>query len=140
VVGENPSESSVELTADAGSLRVVEATGGMQSLSDDDRANIHQTIDDEILERQRIGFRSTAVRAGPGGDRLHAEGELTLAGETHPIAFDLVAGGDGALSAAAVVKQRDWGINPYSALLGALKVKDEVLVVLEGHRLGPQSR
>ena len=30
-------------------------------------------------------------------------------------------------------------MKPYSALFGALKVKDEVLVVLEGH-LQPQSR
>jgi hypothetical protein len=30
-------------------------------------------------------------------------------------------------------------MKPYSALFGALKVKDDVEVVLEGH-LGPQSR
>ena len=31
----------------------------MQSLGDEDMANIHQTIDDEVLERQDIAFRST---------------------------------------------------------------------------------
>ncbi len=32
----------------------------MQALGDDDMANIHQTIDDEVLKRQDIAFRSTA--------------------------------------------------------------------------------
>ena len=31
----------------------VRAPGGMQALGDDDKANIQQTIDDEILKRQR---------------------------------------------------------------------------------------
>ena len=30
----------------------VEGTGGMQALGDDDKANIEQTIDDEVLKRQ----------------------------------------------------------------------------------------
>ena len=36
-------------------------------------------------------------------------------------------------SATAVVKQSAWGMKPYSALFGALKVADDVEVVLEGH-------
>ena len=50
------------LDADAASLRVREGTGGMQALGDDDKANIQQTIDDEVLKRQGIAFRSTAVQ------------------------------------------------------------------------------
>jgi hypothetical protein len=30
------------------------------------------------------------------------------------------------------VRQSDWGIKPYSALFGALKVRDEVEVSLDG--------
>ena len=133
VVGEDPADSSIELTADPTSLRVVEGTGGMQALGDDDMANIHKTIDDEILRRQDIRFRSTRVQIEPDGSRIRAEGDLTLVGETQPIAFDLAVGDAGALSATAVVTQTAWGMKPYSALFGALKVKDEVEVVLEGH-------
>jgi polyisoprenoid-binding protein YceI len=133
VVGEDMAETSIELAADAASLRVVEATGGMQPLGDEDLANIHQTIDDEVLRRQDIRFRSTRVQAEPDGSSIRAEGDLTLAGETRPIAFDLEIGDDGALSATAVVTQTAWGMKPYSALFGALKVKDDVEVVLEGH-------
>ena len=38
--------------------------------------------------------------------------------------------GDGTVSAVAVVKQTDFGMKPYSALFGALKVADEVKVTL----------
>ena len=105
----------------------------MQALGDDDVANIHQTIDDEVLKRQEIRFRSTRVHGDADGRTLRVEGDLTLAGETQPIAFDLAIGDDGRLNASAVVKQTAWGMKPYSALFGALKVKDEVEVVLEGH-------
>ena len=61
-VGDDPADTSVELEADAASLRVREGKGGMQSLGDDDKANIQQTIDDDVLKRRAITFRST------GGD------------------------------------------------------------------------
>ena len=133
VVGSDPADTSMELSADATSLRVIEGTGGMQALRDEDLANIHETIDNEVLLRQDIRFRSTRVEAEPGGDRLHVEGDLELVMRIKPIAFDLVIDDAGTVSATAVVTQTVWGMKPYSALFGALKVKDEVLVALEGH-------
>lgn len=120
----------VELQADGSSVRVLEGTGGVQKLDDDDRANIAQTIDEEVLMRQPIAFRSTSVTAHDGGFR--ADGELTLLGTTRPLAVDVTAGDDGALSAVAVVRQSEWGLTPYSALFGALKVADEVRVEVVG--------
>jgi polyisoprenoid-binding protein YceI len=137
VVADDPDASSMELTADAASLRVQEGTGGIQALGDEDIASIHQTIDEEVLGRQEISFRSTGVEAD--GDRLRACGDLTIVGNTQPIEFDLVSGDGGQLSGSAVVTQTAFGMKPYSALFGALKVKDEVEVMLEGH-LDAQSR
>jgi len=114
----------IELTADATSLRVREASGGMTPLDDGDRANIETTIDDEVLKRAPIVFRSTQV------DGTHVQGDLTLLGNTAPVAFDLTVDG-GMLTATATVRQTDFGIKPYSALFGALKVADEVRVELE---------
>jgi polyisoprenoid-binding protein YceI len=127
-LAEDPADTSIELEADATSLRVREGTGGMQSLGDDD-ANIHTTIDDEVLERQAIAFRSTQVTGADG--RLSVQGDLTLAGTTRPLAFDLALGDDGRLTGAAVVKQSEWGMKPYSALFGALKVADDVRVEVD---------
>ena len=120
--------SSLALTVDSTSLRVREGTGGMQALGDDDKASIAETIDDEVLKRQPIEFRSTAVQVD--GDRITVDGELTLVGATAPIAFELTLDGD-RLAGSAVVKQSDWGISPYSTLFGTLKVVDEVEVVLD---------
>jgi hypothetical protein len=130
-VAEGGGPAGIVLRAVATSLRVREGTGGMQALDDDDRANIQQTIDDEVLKRQDIEFRSTEVQSAAGGGRLSVQGELTLLGTTAPIAFDLSVGDDGTLTGSAVVKQTDWGMKPYSALFGALKVADEVEVGID---------
>ncbi len=132
VVGEEP---SVALDADATSLKVREGTGGMMALDDGDRTNIQQTIDDEVLKRQDISFRSTRVEETAGG--LSVSGDLTLRGATRPIAFDLELQ-DGRVRGTAVVKQTEWGMKPYTALFGALKVADDVRVEIDCAL--PQSR
>jgi YceI-like domain len=126
-IGAGAASSWVEVRADGGSLKVQEGTGGMQALDDDDRANIEQTIDDEVLRRDQIAFRSTEV--APDGDGLRVAGELTLLGQTAPLVLD-VAVADGMLTAGGVVRQTALGMKPYSALFGALKVADEVRVSL----------
>jgi polyisoprenoid-binding protein YceI len=121
-------ESSLVLAVDPASLRVLEGTGGMQALGDDDKASIAQTIDEEVLKGQAIEFRSTAVQTEDG--RLRVRGDLTLGGTTGPIELELATGG-GRLTGGAVVKQSDWGIAPYSTLFGTLKVVDEVEVAID---------
>lgn len=119
---------ALTLDVDATSLRVREGTGGIKPLDEDDLANIETTIDDEVLLKRAIRFRSTAVH--PDGDRLAVTGDLELAGTTHPITFDLSLAG-GRVTGSAQVKQSDWGMKPYSALFGALKVADEVRVEVD---------
>ena len=119
---------SLTLDVDATSLRVREGTGGVKPLGEDDLAKIEQTIDDEVLLRRDIDFRSTSVEVD--GARLAVTGDLTLAGVTRPTAFDLSLAG-GRVTGAAVVKQTEWGIKPYTALFGALKVADDVRVEID---------
>jgi hypothetical protein len=119
---------SLTLEADASSLRVREGSGGMKPLDEDDLSNIETTIDDEVLLRRDITFRSTS--AAVNGDTLAVTGDLTLVGTTRPIAFDVSLAG-GRVAGAAVVKQTEWGMKPYSALFGALKVADEVHVEID---------
>lgn len=124
------SASTVELTADSTSLRVRKGTGGVQALGARDIKSIQKTIDDKVLRRCDIAFRSSSVEGEPGS--LRVSGDLTLAGRTAPASFEVAITNDGAVSAKATVKQTDWSIKPYSGLLGALKVKDEVEVRFEG--------
>lgn len=137
-VGAELEWNAVALDADATSLRVHKGTGGMQALGDDDKANIQQTIDDEVLKRRDISFRSSRASSPDGGARVSVEGDLTLAGRTQPISVEVEVGEDGTVAATAVVTQTRWGMKPYSALFGALKVLDDVEVGFEGHPT-PQS-
>ena len=129
-LAEDLSRCRLELSADSTSLRVREGTGGMTEVGEEDRANIEQTIGDEVLNGREIAFRSSACSGE--ADHLHFEGELTIAGTTHPLSFDLSVDQSGAIAGSATVRQTDWGMKPYSTLFGALKVADEVEVAFAG--------
>jgi YceI-like domain len=123
-----PAETRLSLSADPQSMRVLEGTGGMMTLGDSDKDGIRQTIDEEILKGTKIEFRSTDVRADGNGGPLHVSGELDLVGKTAPVSFTLQTGENGRVTGSAKLTQSDWGIKPYSALFGALKVADELEV------------
>jgi polyisoprenoid-binding protein YceI len=126
--------ATLTLRADSTSMRVLEGTGGMMELGDDDKAAILQTIGDDVLKDADVEFRSSASSAD--GDHYEISGELTLNGVARPLTFELDAPAGGRLTGSAVVKQSDWGIKPYTTLFGALKVADEVAVSFDGDPLG----
>ena len=138
VVADDPAGTSMELTADATSLRVQSRApaASRRSATTTSPTSIRRSTTRSSGARTSASARP-ACR--PTATPLRAEGDLTIAGNTQPIEFDLVHGDGGELSASAVVTQTAFGMKPYSALFGALKVKDEVQVVLEGH-LEAQSR
>ena len=129
-IGEDPAQSSLALSADGGSLRVREGTGGMSKLDDDDKQGIAQTIDEEVLRGDAIEFRSTSIEPGSVEDQLRVRGELELNGTIKPVEFELLLR-DNHLTAEATVAQSEWGIKPYTTLFGALKVADAVKVTVE---------
>ena len=121
--------SSLELSADSTSLHVREGKGGMQALKDDDKEDIRKTIDKDVLKKKDITFKSSSCE--PSGDGIKVSGDLELGGKSKPVTFELSESG-GTVTGSATLKQSDWGIKPYSALFGALKVNDEVTVAVEG--------
>ena len=121
--------SALALTADPASLRVIEGTGGIQALGDEDKEGIRQTIAAEVLQTDPIEFHSTSVTSTGAG--LEVDGELLLRGRRNPLSFALTLGDDGTLAGSARFKQTDWGMKPYSALFGTLKVTDEIEVAVE---------
>ena len=120
----------VVLTADPRSLRVRDGSGGAKPLTDKDRGEIAKNIDREVLGAQAIEFRSTAIEH-PGAGRLEVAGELSIAGTRRPIRFELTLGPEGGVRGTVPVTQSDWGVKPYTALMGALKVRDDVEIVLD---------
>jgi hypothetical protein len=125
VVGTDGAIASLVLHADPRSLVVREGLHGVKPLTDGDRADIRRTIDEKILGGKEIVLRSTEV------DGAHVRAELSLAGSTGPIEFDLAVAEDGRVTATVPVVQTRWGIKPYRGLMGALRVRDDVDVVVD---------
>lgn len=126
---EDGSPVTVTLKADPGSLRVTEAEGGVKPLTESDRETIHDNIVRRVLGSEAIAFVSRSV-AGPA-EVLSVTGDLTIAGVTRPATLTVATSGSGRLSGALVIRQSDWGITPYRALMGALKVRDAVEIVFD---------
>jgi polyisoprenoid-binding protein YceI len=115
---------AIELTADPGSLEVREGHRGVKPLTDKDRREIAKTIGAKVLGRDPIAFRSTSV----DGDDI--AGELTMAGATRPVHARLDTA-DGRIRTTIPLVQSEWGIKPYRGLMGALKVRDDVEIVVD---------
>jgi hypothetical protein len=130
-IGEDPGQNSLVLSADSGSMEVIEGTGGIMALTDEDKVEIKRTLEDEVLQPGQVEFKSTQVTPTDDSQRMEVTGELTMNGNVHELNFELELGPEGAVSARATVKQSDWGIEPYSGLFGTLKVRDEVEAVGE---------
>jgi hypothetical protein len=129
-IREDGTLAAVQLDADPHSLQVREGLHGIKPLTDKDRADIRKTIDDKILGGRPIAFRSTAIEPGNGG--LTVRGELELAGRRRPASFELNADPhDGRVRGTLPVTQSEWGIKPYRGMMGALKVRDAIEVVLD---------
>jgi polyisoprenoid-binding protein YceI len=129
-VADEPAGWTIGLNADPRSLEIREGLRGVKPLTDKDRVEIRRNIDEKILGTHPIEFRSRGVRLGDDGGRLTVEGELSMAGSTRPVTAQLSVDDDGGISGTIPVTQSDWGIKPYRGLMGALKVRDEIEVVI----------
>jgi polyisoprenoid-binding protein YceI len=115
-------DDGVTAEFDPSSLRVT-SEGPSASERKDIEKNAEKTL--EARKHSKIQFRSVSVVRN--SDRAHIEGDLTLHGVTSPISVE--AHDDGQhWNAKIVLDQRKFGIKPFSAMLGALKVKPEVEV------------
>jgi hypothetical protein len=128
-VSEHGEPLAIALEADSSSLDVLEGRRGVKPLTDKDRAEIRSNIDQKILLRRPISFASSNAELSKG--KITVSGELTIAGATRPATFAVMHGSDDRLHGALSVTQSEWGIKPYRALMGALKVRDTVEIVLD---------
>lgn len=133
VPGPGASGSSLELDVDATSLAVLD-----KKPSEEDKKKISNSMHNEVLESAKypkIVFKSASVselkQTGNENYSFTLNGDLTLHGVTKRIAvpisltinaLQLRAEGKYAL------RQTDFGIKPYSAAGGTIKVKNEITV------------
>lgn len=120
---------------DAKSLQVVNAmkngAEAPSSLSSGDKSKIGGQIIDDVLHANqhptiRFASGSVAARADGGYD---LSGDLTLHGITRPISIQTQRAGDRQV-AELTLHQPDYGITPYKAMMGTLKVQADVKITL----------
>lgn len=127
------SGGSLEMDVDAPSLVVLD-----KKPSEEDKKKIFNSMHNEVLESakyQKITFKSVSVsdvkQTGNDAYSFVVNGDLTLRGVTKRIAV-LVAATVTPQELRATgkytLKQTDYGIKPYSAAGGTIKVKNEVVI------------
>jgi len=121
--GDSP---SIKLTADPSSVAVESGEGGAKPLGDKDKADIKKGMDNKVLGSSQITFTSSEVTDS------QAKGELSIAGGSSQVTVPISVSGD-KISGSIQLSQKDFGIKQYSAMMGALKVKDQVTVEFEGN-------
>ena len=132
VDADNPAASTAIVTVDTRSLDVVSGEGGAKALSDKDRKDIKENIDKKVLKTDKfpeITFQSTRVDS-TGADKATVHGDVTIMGTARPASMDITLNGNKA-TGTMTLKQSDWGIKPFSALMGTLKLADVLKVTVE---------
>jgi polyisoprenoid-binding protein YceI len=126
-VGDDLAPSALDVRIDLNALVVREGTGGIKPLSDRDRREIGGTAR-KLLRIDRYPeatFTATGFRPAAAGG-WEVDGTLTLAGASRPLRLAVSQTGPDRYRAEGTVVQSAYGIKPYTAFLGALKVRDAV--------------
>lgn len=125
------------LTVEVDSLEVLHGEGGVKPLSGPEKAlvrsNALKSLD--AARFPEIGFDADTIEKCPDGYRL--TGTLRIHGKAREQVIDLRTadlGDTWRLCTEAAVRQSDFGVKPYSLLMGSLKVTDEVTVSFSAQR------
>ncbi|HPB98999.1 MAG TPA: YceI family protein [Polyangiaceae bacterium] len=135
----NEEKNGVEVKVDASSLSVrcamKEGEQRMDMLSAKDKRDIEKHIVEDVLvikKHRDIRFHSRSMMAK--GEGFSVSGDLEVMGKTRSISFDLMPRDREWLEATLRIHQPDFGIKPFSAMLGTLKIKPELDVVVHVSR------
>ncbi len=120
---------SAELVVEVDSFEVLRGEGGVKGLSGPEKAlvksNALKSLD--AGHYPEIRFAADAIDKTDSGYRL--TGKLQIRGKSRTHVIDLRTEDLGEvwrMSAESVVRQTDYGVKPYSLLMGSVRVADEV--------------
>jgi len=124
---------ALSATFDTGSLRVdtpmKDGSDNPSALSDGDKEKIAGQIRDDVLHSAKhpeARFQSRSVqKQADGGYAI--EGDLTLHGTTRAISARTAASG-GKQQLDFTLHQPDFGITPFKAMMGTLKIRPDVKI------------
>jgi polyisoprenoid-binding protein YceI len=123
-----PGGGRVQATMDLSSIRVREGTGGAVPLTDRDRREIEGNARRLLAVDRYPTATFTSDQISAAENEATVNGTLSLHGSRGSIVLHVRQVAPDRLRAEATVSQTAFGIKPYSAFLGALKLRDEVSV------------
>lgn len=126
---------SADLTVDLDSLEVVRGEGGVTPLTGPERsvARLNALKSLNAKKYPQVRFTSDEISTTDAGYRL--SGTLEIHGTPRPQTVDVTVddrGPDWSMSARVNLAQTAFGIKPFSLMMGALKVADEVAIEFSG--------
>jgi polyisoprenoid-binding protein YceI len=130
-VDDDKAPEALEVRVDIAALSVREGTGGLKPLTDRDRHEIATTARRLLATEQHPEAVFTATRFELGGETGVIEGNLSLKGVSRPFRLQVAHTEMGTYRGTGTVVQSAYGIKPYTAFFGALKVRDTVDVEVE---------
>lgn len=133
--GSEPAE--LAMTVDVDSMQVVGGEGGVTPLSASEkllaRSNALKVLDSKHFPQ--ITFQSSVIDRTESGYRL--TGTVQIHGKARDCVVDLSVEGAGdtwRMFTDVVIRHTDFGVKPYSMLMGAVKVADAVTVSFTAER------
>jgi polyisoprenoid-binding protein YceI len=129
--------AAAQLKVDVDSLEVLHGEGGLTPLSGPEKILVRSNALRQLGAGRfpRICFNADTIDQSRDGYRL--AGTLQIRGKTRARVIALRAedlGDVWRLSSQAVVRQSEFGVKPYSLLMGSLKVADDVTVSFTAQR------
>jgi polyisoprenoid-binding protein YceI len=122
---------SVELTVEVDSFEVLRGDGGVKGLSGPEKALVKSNALKSLDAGRYPEIRFTADTIDKTDEGYRLTGKLRIRGKSRKHVIDLrteYLGESWQMSAESSVRQTEYGVKPYSLLMGAVRVADEVSV------------
>ncbi len=130
--GDQPTR--VTLTADIDSLIVVSGEGGVTPLTAPERLIARSNALKSLQTKRFPAITFDAETVEPSSDGYRLSGTLEIHGTRREHVVDVAV--TDRISGRSQVRQTDFGIKPYSLMMGSLRVADAVTVVFEASATG----
>jgi polyisoprenoid-binding protein YceI len=124
-------DDGVEATIDLGTLVARSGTGGVKPLTDRDRREIGHNARKSMDTDHHPNARFVSTKVTRDGDGGTIEGTLSISGKDNPFVLQISQTEPGHYRATGTLRQTDYGIKPYTALFGTLKVADQVEIEVD---------
>ena len=135
--GEPTEPIAAQLKVDVDSLDVVQGEGGLTPLSGPEKVLVRSNALRQLSAGRFPEIRFEADHIDRTRDGYRLVGTLQIRGKTRAREIDLRTedlGDAWRLSTRAVVRQSEFGVKPYSLVMGALKVADDVTISFTAQR------